>query len=229
MYAHDRTMVAKLGFADPDKRNPQHDLACQYLALPEVIGRASKLLGLERAAAPYRQQYEGSDETGTESTQIGRCGVAFEHQITKGSGQYRTTIGFADLVYRFERLINWTGRVMRKRPGGSGRWGRPDRLPDSQGVRHVNVGVEVKIAPIGIGDVLRQIKLYRAYTDNSTQYCDGLSSDIVRWIVATAYPLSALDLQSLTNERIVHVFLGGAFRAFVESQAEASGTGNVEV
>ena len=229
MYAHDRTMLAKLGFADPDKRNPRHDLACQYLALPDVSGRVARLLGLERPPAPCREQDERTEENCTESTSIGGCGVTFEHQIVKGSGQYCTTIGFVDLVYCVELLTSRTERVLRRRPDTSARWGWPESLADYQCARRVNVGIEVKIAPVGIGDLLRQIKLYRTYTDNWTPQCDGLSGDIARWIVATGYPLTALEIQSLTNERIAHVLLGEAFRTFVESQAAVDAAGNVEV
>lgn len=41
-HSSDRTLLASLGFADPDKRNPTHTLACQYVARPEV---AQAILG----------------------------------------------------------------------------------------------------------------------------------------------------------------------------------------
>ena len=41
MHAHDRTLLASLGFADRDKQNPRHALACRYLCRPEV---AEKLI-----------------------------------------------------------------------------------------------------------------------------------------------------------------------------------------
>jgi len=44
MHAHDRTMLARFGFADPDKREPLHDLACQYLASADTVaGRLGEL------------------------------------------------------------------------------------------------------------------------------------------------------------------------------------------
>ena len=33
-HAHDRTLLASLGFADPDKKDQMHDLACEYLSQP---------------------------------------------------------------------------------------------------------------------------------------------------------------------------------------------------
>jgi hypothetical protein len=44
MHAHDRTLIASLGFADPDKKNRRHTLACQYLAQPEVSLRVLRAL-----------------------------------------------------------------------------------------------------------------------------------------------------------------------------------------
>jgi len=80
-HSHERTLLAKLGFGDKDKQNPRHDLACQYLAQQPVF---AKLLGPCLAS---------------------RCSVKsatlnHEHHITKGQGQYKTTIGFADLYTR---------------------------------------------------------------------------------------------------------------------------------
>ncbi len=38
MHSHDRTLIAELGFKDPDKGEPEHDLACNYLAsIPERL------------------------------------------------------------------------------------------------------------------------------------------------------------------------------------------------
>lgn len=32
----DNSLLAKMGFADADRKDPLHDLACRYLAQPEV-------------------------------------------------------------------------------------------------------------------------------------------------------------------------------------------------
>ena len=37
MHSYDRTLLAKLAFADHDKANPRHDWACQYLAQKDVL------------------------------------------------------------------------------------------------------------------------------------------------------------------------------------------------
>ncbi len=44
MHAHDRTLISRLGFADPDKKEPLHDLACRYLALPVNARRLASMV-----------------------------------------------------------------------------------------------------------------------------------------------------------------------------------------
>lgn len=44
MHSHDRTLLARLGFQDPDKRNPLHDRACAYLGEPEQAARLTRLV-----------------------------------------------------------------------------------------------------------------------------------------------------------------------------------------
>lgn len=36
-YSHDKTILARLGFQDPDAKDPLHDLACEYMALEENV------------------------------------------------------------------------------------------------------------------------------------------------------------------------------------------------
>lgn len=98
MHAKDRTLLAGLGFTDPDKKNPLHDLACQYLASEE---RSTKILGLTTAGVRDRAAWVLD-------------GTSLEEHITKGEGQYRTTIGFADLIVRGRYLrsgvVDWERR-----------------------------------------------------------------------------------------------------------------------
>ncbi len=80
MHSHDRTLIARLGFEDPDKKDPRHDLACQFLATEQ---NGSKL-------APYFH----ARTYGTPSR--------VEVPISKGEGKYRVVAGFADVVVFME-------------------------------------------------------------------------------------------------------------------------------
>jgi hypothetical protein len=87
MHSHDRTLISRLGFDDPDKRNPRHDLACQYLTECDVIGKLiKKILG---------------DSFNIDTLDFNNVFINNEEPLTKGSGQYEVVIGFLDVLYRF--------------------------------------------------------------------------------------------------------------------------------
>lgn len=223
MHAHDRTLLAQLGFADPDKRNSLHDLACQYMSASERAHRVVSLLGLEKRDQPFQAACGADEITGIENIRISGYEVVFEHPIVKGQGQYQTSIGFIDLLYIFHATIDETTRIkVEPDPRNSTR--KIEReLPDSRSNMDRHVAVEVKISPVGVGDIIRQIKLYRTYA--GYRFYGG---DLMRWIIATAFPLSDVDVRSLRNEKIVHVLLGHSFEQFVEAQNQSAST-NVEI
>lgn len=77
-HAHDKTYIASLGFSDPDKKDPRHDLACRYLARPEVYQLILKRF----------KNYNDKEII---------LKTSFEVPLIKGFGDYRTIIGFLDL------------------------------------------------------------------------------------------------------------------------------------
>lgn len=83
MGSSNRTLLAKLGFADKDRTSPRHDLACAYIAQNEEV-----LKRVMQAALPAPL----------------RCLAASaipEHHVTKGEGKYSTTVGFVDVYATF--------------------------------------------------------------------------------------------------------------------------------
>src|SRR3954452_17922824 len=132
MHTHTRTLLAQLGFADSDKQDPRHDLACRYLAQKDVLRKV-----LREAHKDARHVREVRVEQ-----------VIPEAHIVKGEGQYRSTIGFADLLVRYScrrrdrpgalRYIRWLGEKasgyrreateLESRLSGSSYLGPPDDL-----------------------------------------------------------------------------------------------------
>lgn len=94
MHSHDRTLLAKLGFADPDKKNPEHDQACLYLRQPETLTRLSDWMRNVIATMPGREAVSV-----TAKSQL-------EYHLQKGEGEYATTIGFLDAVIEFRIECN---------------------------------------------------------------------------------------------------------------------------
>lgn len=43
-HSHDRTLIARLGFSDPDKKDSLHDFACQYVVQPEIAKSIANVL-----------------------------------------------------------------------------------------------------------------------------------------------------------------------------------------
>lgn len=171
MHASDRTLIARLGFADPDKRDQLHDLACQYVVQPAAV----EAMGLAVVA---------SDKSTTPLRLDPSSRAQFECPISKGEGQYKTTIGFVDVVLPmgYDYLTKW---------------------------HPVPVFVEVKIAPVGLGEVLRQIRLYEEYVGGQL------------WVLVAAFELSESLVRGLRDEHVKPVQLGPNFRAWAAEQKSA--------
>lgn len=46
-HSHEQSLLARLGFADPDRKDKRHTLACQYLCEPETAKKVLKVVGLD--------------------------------------------------------------------------------------------------------------------------------------------------------------------------------------
>jgi hypothetical protein len=205
-HSHDRTLLASLGFADPDKREPLHDLACEYLSQTPQSERIARLV-----------------EPGVVSVES-RTEVA----ILKGDGQYRTTIGFLDL------RIDWVGKI-----------------------KNGFVIVEVKINRVTVGEMIRQINLYREYAEQSGRsgtvaLSSSLDASVFRQrlrdlgasrtpeesagnssksssmyvgsscVVATAFDLDPGQIDTLQHENIRAIRLGEGFEKWFEERQKRS-------
>lgn len=58
MHSHNRTLIAKLGFADADKKLPKHDIACQYLGEPEQMMKLLQVIRPDLDQEPPRSDWE---------------------------------------------------------------------------------------------------------------------------------------------------------------------------
>jgi len=302
MHSHDRTMLARLGFADPDKKNPIHDLACQYVALPENATALVAHTVLVRQVPVARTYTDHCKLKGTVTMTPEFSRAELEVPISKGEGQYKTTIGFLDVALRFDYATveegnkEWVATLNQMEHWGEWgplefRWyqerqdlktsGTVQLLKQGQAARdriaeiemnvmtiehhyvhdprsaafssHENpsrhaicypycrccrdtcpcrkllneiatarstplihsgphlttkhapggsVYVEVKTTPVGAGELLRQINLYRGYVDG-------------HWVIATTFPISQLDAATLERAEIRHVMLGNKFQAWL--------------
>lgn len=227
MHSHDRTLLSKLGFSDPDKHNPLHDAACAYLAEPEQAARLAKMGSVPMPSAsiknngPYFSQCTiEKAEANPDSSSLWLpqewhavdIQVELEHPITKGLGQYSTTIGFVDLLIEFSSKVRVSGWLWEN---GTKIYG--DNHWDT--VRNRLVITEVKIGEVPVGDVLRQLKMYHGYIPVRETYC-GTWSVNPTLILATTYPINTVDAAVLARENITHVRLGAGFEAWCNTKRE---------
>lgn len=179
-HAHDQTLLNRLGFSDPDKKLKRHDLAARYAMQPQVLRR---ILGHH-------------DEVKVSKPE-------FEHVISKGSGQYRQHIGFADAV----ASLSFRCRAHKTT------W----EAPECDALACVNVQrvlLEVKITPVSGAEILRQLKLYLTYLNTF-----GLKFEPV---VVVDFPLDEGDQQALLAENCRVVRLGKGFQEWMEKQASST-------
>jgi hypothetical protein len=151
-----------------------------------------------------------------------------EQPIHKGDGQYRTTIGFIDVVVTYSFFEHRSGSYLRHayKPDTYLRTATPpdpvpaswQSLPPSSLAHRRAMMIEVKITLTSLGQLLRQIKLYREYADLAAVAPHG------DWVVATRAPLMADDVAALAREGITHVRLRPRFEAYMAASAACEPT-----
>lgn len=278
MHSSDRTLLASLGFADPDKKDRRHTLACQYLAQPEVMARVvesikgasmpvfaigeADAVRISKASLPP-ESTAPADTVTSKGEGVGMYGIklnagVIEQPITKGRGYL---IGFWDVVSRGRWQEPWAEVVdtyARAEPVPSWPvsvdWLNEDVATKEEIARHeaamkkyheesdsystrkaawlstprifisrsftagwmekpITIRVEVKARPVDVADIARQIALY--LEDNRPG-----ENDLT--IVATCYPMSALDKATLKQKNIHHIRLGAPFEEWCKAQANVN-------
>lgn len=198
MHSHDRTLLASLGFADPDKKDRQHDGACRYMALPESFDKMINTFMIARLdKADIREMHLTEHH--------------IDHHIVKGEGKYAATVGFADVYLTGTGVQDSTWTPM----GGVQLCDSACRVGCEGGKLHLstcpakmNALVEVKIGRVSAGDLIRQLGLYRAY----------LPAQLT--VVACAFSLTRAEVDSLANEKIHYVRLGKSFDDYMATARE---------
>jgi hypothetical protein len=175
-HSHDNTLLQRLGFQDPDRRNPEHDKAC--------VAIATRTQGFLAAI-------------GVDLTCAQECRAALEVPIQKGSKGYQSTIGFVDALVtymqaggerinwwkNFANVDSWEGPRHHWSERACPTWEKDESIPFELGKclcsrdrfpgpnerewLPVRVLVEVKTSIVAIGDLLRQMNLYREYVQAS--------------------------------------------------------------
>ena len=246
-HAHDNTLLSRLSFADPDKKEPFHDLGCQYIVQPHIVaalglktrldmlvskgeGKYKTTIGFIDAAFSVAFAYEGEKKVQSPFVREFTCyrdavNYIKEHGIYGDEPEEaRPYIDERRFTFAQEQLA-----IGRDRPGV---FSAAYLAPYERVVRHgvgpeiwktseyvvvaatqwkgkEDICVEVKIKPVGLGEILRQIGLYREYVSAN------------RWILAAAFEMSADFVETLRSENIVAVHLGDNFRKWAAERQVA--------
>ena len=220
MHSHDRTLISSLGFADPDKKEPLHDLACSYLTEPDVIrsvfGKPKHRVGFDVDGLIDDEMEGGPFALDGRSEWKQSYNTKLEVPLLKGEGKYQTTIGFVDaLLFRHE-LPTFDGK-RQKLEYIAGKWTRVGKVKPFQGSTLVGaynendvgfwvIGVEVKIQPVPVGDLLRQFRLYQSHVGT------GFSvAEVTEWVAVLYYDIDDSYVSTLTNAGIRAIRLGESF------------------
>ena len=202
----DRTQLAGLGFADRDK-GPKHDLMCQFLLDPE---QADELCGMFGAVV---------------------CASQTEFPISKGQNQYKTTIGFLDVLYKCHfgprnimREVSSAREYFDARSKKAAEL-KIDDAPIADQERFYRefpyqsgaIAVEVKTGVVSTGELIRQIGLYREHL--------GMEMDAA-WVLATPTPLLEDDVRFLHKHGITSVACTG-FESWVARRGKKLSAGPV--
>ena len=195
MHSHDRTLLARLGFNDPDRRDQRHDLACAYLREPTVASAVLTQIASRLDTIKIRSKFHDEEyESGARSTSFHKLiSAKSEAPLSKGEGQYKTTIGFLDVLWKCKVEVFSKGRKRNRKPGWGEEW--TEWIEEvSTDIQQVQYCGEVKITPTPASDIIRQINLYREYLPAGVSHTFALIA---------GYEMSALDVTTLRDHNIL--------------------------
>lgn len=201
-HAHEKTLLARFGFNDPDRKEPLHDLACIYLSRPEAAEKIALLPG-EKTLQKWRSA--AFINAGHKKE-----GITFKAVFERMILDRHFTVGFVDLSLSFRITENRDGEYKE-----SVRWGEWRSVTGKHSAEfHWSAFIEVKIQRFGVGDLIRQINFYRRYDEEVN------CRDDHRWIVASPHRLSADERSALLTAEIIPIRLGPAFLQWVEERKQ---------
>lgn len=215
--ASNRTLLANLGFNDPDKSSKKHDLGCHFLVQPHIIEKITKnsknLFFPTKDILFYGHTH---DKDSNKSTHLKYCAngkyiinttLNTEVPITKGENQYKQTIGFIDgiietVIFRESDEYQCENNESHRSEEGKCIW-KTDFTKNLSSFSDWKFFVEIKITPQKVGDIIRQINLYREYLSLKCYYGS--------FILAYNFDLSEIEIKALEKENIICIKLGKQF------------------
>jgi hypothetical protein len=201
-HSHDKTLLARLGFADPDKKNGLHDDLCAFLVSPG--DHQSKLAELVLARSGELPSSCDKDAPGTRAA-CGKTLADYNFQVVasstevvlaKGHGQYASVVGFLDATCRVEVFAHC-----------------PVHGRHLAAIREI--AFEAKAGHVPAAELIRQINLYRSVADRRTL-----------WAAFLGFKYSAADVALLRQEKIAVIVAGQRFESWRQERASSMDAGD---
>lgn len=205
MHSHEKTYLASLGFNDPDKSDPLHDCACQYLTGDVYVHeKIARMVSKKELASDFT--YEVRDKRYGKKfyrSELSLDSTHMEVPVNKGTGQYLQLVGFMDVVLRhhIDGIF-----ISGSEPGVDDDWSI---------IKDYAVCVEVKTGKLTASAIIRQVNLYGQHLYFQSKAHGAVT---VVWIVATTWKPSPADMRSFDQANITHLLLGDGFSDYVQKQ-----------
>lgn len=186
--ARKQTLVNNLELDNVDNGERRHSLACSYLCEPKIQEFLCSFINVREEP---KHNYAGRCTTRTEYNP-GIAGT--EVPLLKGSGKSRSIVGFIDVIISPQR----TDR--NKFEGGRTRKDKPY-------IGTPKIVIEVKINKVDIGNIVKQISLYKQYLDEPWDKY---------WFLAVDFPLTDKEKKRIEQAGIFCFKLGKKFDEYCD-------------
>jgi hypothetical protein len=189
MRTQEQTLLARFGFRDPDHGDERHYLACKYLALPDTHERLVRCVDPSGLPQSERRCVDHGQMVVFEQRSY-----TLERPIKKDGG---FVVGFLDLVLQ-------------------ARWAHVPA--DNAWCIWSELVVEVKVRPVPIDDIVKQVALYMEFVERRCPF-----------VVATAFDLRMSDVDVLRTVGAHHVRLGRGFETYLQRAAHEAAAASPEL
>jgi hypothetical protein len=262
-HSHDKTLISRLGFSDPDKKDILHDVACKYLIQHEnmvrlvksfssrthvsckefdILHRISCTVGEINDLIKKNNELVASilyDEERMNKAVVG--GIAYygkDHYLEKINKQKlnieenNKSIEELKIERKDKRdsLSTFIQDIMQNKSIDHFdyvKWEIEKPLVGYTIAGFIDVAiftsrfmvmVEVKIYPVSVNEVIRQIKFYEAHLNKER------GDKNIKLVLAHAFVISDVDREILLKSNITPLFLGDKFKQFAKDQENNKST-----
>jgi len=246
MRSSDQSLIARMGFRDPDKADSRHDMACRYFTLPETIERLAKVFGYPKTAATRLTSDRGRVVVVDQAHNIVPAEGLTEYAVRNGT----FLIGFLDARitfdvhsdYTFPKSVNpcpggvlwWAehvkgdaGLLRRRRSDSAEDRAAEDRRIEAlyeEHARWTKAPMEHSESESFSRTIGVEVKIGRCSMGEVIRQIESYrtAERAHYWAVATDFDITEEDVRALTDQKIKPIRLGKLFEEYIEKTGFAA-------